>query len=250
MRRIHYWASIFRRSYWRLIAAVFGLGGAITLARDELGLPSEWREALRVHWLPPLPWYWWAIGVLGTLLLAMMEGAYRAHRDQERRLQQAEKDTVPEEVDAVWALHYLLNESVWAWREIRTVNHWSVVETTRLSEFERVARDVGIRARGFPSSGGSEPERIDQTHWIGARINSTTADTAHGVATKSISRPEYGRKTYGGIRVSKLDVVNAWPRASLLRRTLTGTYVRLKLTWYQIEFEYKRWRLSNNKKWT
>ena len=246
MRRLAYWISIFRRSLWSLFTAFFAIGGAVTLVRDEFASPV-WREALKpLNWLPVWPWYWWAIAFLVAALGAVMEGAYRTHRDQQSRLQQTQATATPgyEERDAFWALQYLLNDSVWAWKEIRSVNIWGAVATTRFGEFERVAKDGGVRARGFPGTGG-EPEAIDQTHWIGAVIDPATVNSPHSVATKSLAPAIYGRKVYGGIRVSKSDVEAAWPKASWLRRKLTGLYVWLKLRWYQIEFGYQRWRTDN-----
>ena len=83
MRRLAYWISIFRRSLWSLISAFFAIGGALTRIRDEFASPV-WREALKpLSWLPVWPWYWWAIAFLVAVLGAVMEGAYRTHRDQQ-----------------------------------------------------------------------------------------------------------------------------------------------------------------------
>ncbi len=84
--RAKHWHAIFRRSIWQVIAAFFGVAGALSFVRDEF-LSPEWQAKLKMpRWLPAWPWYWWVISALVCVIIAIMEGSYREYRSLSERV--------------------------------------------------------------------------------------------------------------------------------------------------------------------
>jgi hypothetical protein len=133
------------------------------------------------------------------------------------------------ETDAAEALHYLLHETRWAAREYRRLNFREFLD--HLKEFRRAARDEGLRTSGQSKMGGP-PGAIDQRHWIDAGIDPATANTPHGVRTRSSLLPYARPQEYLTVFARTGDMMRIWPRASAIERAWSEIYVLLKRFYY------------------
>jgi hypothetical protein len=79
--RILHWYRLLRRAVWPLIVIPIAIFGNLFAIRDEF-LPAQLAAKLKMpEWLPAFPWYYWTILVLVLIVIAVLEGAFREHRD-------------------------------------------------------------------------------------------------------------------------------------------------------------------------
>jgi hypothetical protein len=79
--RARHWHTVIRRSAWPIFAGLLSLVGSLAFIRDEF-LPQVWQVKLKMpYWLPAWHWYWWIISALSWVIVAILEGSYREHRD-------------------------------------------------------------------------------------------------------------------------------------------------------------------------
>jgi hypothetical protein len=90
--RFIYWARLLRRAVWPLFTIPLGALGLLINIRDEF-LPSTIARKLRVlDWLPAFPWYYWVLLITVMIIIALLEGSYRDHRELMAKVASATDD--------------------------------------------------------------------------------------------------------------------------------------------------------------
>ena len=217
-------------AYWFLVAALAFIGvrgGPKLLPGDK-----PWQEIA----LPWLQAYGFAAvclaaaAVLATIPITKWFLDRRHARDLQRQVRQNLTPGAFRETDAADALRYLLRESAWSWRKYAHLNSLEMVDGLQLAEFERAALSGEIVTVGYSSEAGRVVV-IDRRHWVGGRIEASTAMVPHGV-TMATSRAAYSRSTFSQLAMASIDLEQVWPRAGVARRAWPRFWVWFKKKWW------------------
>jgi hypothetical protein len=236
----------FRAAYLCVLVAFAFIGVRLTQ-----GAPDQpWQEVILL-WLRyvglPLAFFT-AAAVMATIPVTKWFLDRRYARGLQNHVRQSLVPQAIRQMDAADALTYLLNESVWGWRTYAKLNSWGWVDGLHLREFERAAQRGDILTIGLGSREGSVVP-IERRLWADGRIEERNA-TLRGHVTMDIRLPVgLGRRTYSQLAIAEADLMQVWPKASLVRRGWSIVWVWLKRRlWYgsKLSNALEEWRRKTN----
>jgi hypothetical protein len=142
------------------------------------------------------------------------------------------------ETDGEAALDYLLNRSVWAWRQYAILKTWEAVYERHFDEFRRAALLGDLRVTGHKVE-TREEVIVPRRYWEQARVDVKSLGTPLGVSTEVVETDRTGLNSVvlHRLAVSTRDMQEIWPSASLARCMAAATFVWLNLmciTWCQL----------------
>jgi hypothetical protein len=222
--------ALLRGAYVCVVIAFWFVGVRLTLGHSDL----PWRE-VAVPWLQwiALPLFFLTTAaVMTTIPVTKWVMDRRYARDLQRQVRQNLTVGTFREIDAAAALHHLLHESVWGWRQYAKLNSWAMVDGLHVDEFERaaLAGDIVTVAR---SSREGRTVVIERRVWQNGRIDKAVVRKTRGVTMKV--RSLGGTDVYSQLAMAEADLMQVWPEASFGQRRWSRLWVWLKMLWYGAE---------------
>lgn len=130
---------------------------------------------------------------------------------------------------------YVRDQSAWGWKEYARLNFWRFVQDQVPAEMTRAAAAGQVRFIGTPPNQTTE-DLLTTSHWRYAGIDGSRIwDRRNEFFTNT---PNVRSSLFNNLphhrfgKAPRIDVMRAWPRASIFLKCKAVAFVRWKLFWY------------------